>query len=335
MKKNYSLIDIVKLFFAIGIVCIHSEVFENTSSLLLWVLQHAVFKIAVPFFFVASGFFLEKKLLGKVGKELIKKYFKRLLIPFGFWLIVNYYFTMTSWNCHGILDIVLTTIRNLLFYPWGAMWYVLALMVAILIILPFYRRGKTKKIMIIGALLYLFALLCNNYYFVLEDTPISWFINKYLNIAISPRNGLFEGLYFVSCGMYISELLRKKQINYQKNNIIFGISYILFIAEIMLIYGLPYRDDHSLFIMLYTLIPSMFIFFLQFNVNFKSTLLRNYSTGIYFSHRFILNIVNLLIPMLSLSINKLELFGIVMAIDFIILMVLYKINNKFINYLIK
>jgi len=336
LKKNYSLVDIVKLFFAVGIVLIHSGVFNDNSNLFIWIIEHALFKIGVPFFFVASGFFLESKLAREVDKkDTIRKYFKRLLIPFVVWLLLNYYFVATSWNCQNILSLILTTIRNLVFYPWGSMWYILALIVAIAIIIPFYKKGKLKKIVIVGAFLYIFALLCNNYYFLLDNTPIQPHINKLLNIVVSLRNGIFEGLYFVSIGMYTSILLREKKINFKLNNIIFFVSYVLFIIEIVLIHGLNYKDDHSLFIMLYTLIPSLFIFLLQFNVDIKSKIYRNYSTGIYFSHRFVMNSVCFIVSLINTVLTELELFIIVIIIDVILLTILYRWNNKYVNSIIK
>ena len=56
MKKNYALIDIFKFTFAIVVVFIHtcSERYQNGLTTILT-------SMAVPYFFVASGFFLNKK----------------------------------------------------------------------------------------------------------------------------------------------------------------------------------------------------------------------------------------------------------------------------------
>ena len=91
MKKNYALIDIFKLFFAIGIVALHAKVFDITNTI-IWLISHCIFKLGVIYFFCVSGFFLAKKLSTSTNiKDNIKKYIKRLSIPLIFWLIIDYY----------------------------------------------------------------------------------------------------------------------------------------------------------------------------------------------------------------------------------------------------
>ena len=333
MSKNLGLIDIFKLIFAIGIVCIHSLLF-NGNDTFSWLFMHGFLRLGVPFFFFSSGYFLYKKLIKSNDIEKAKKdYLNRLSKPFIFWLILNLPIVLYNYykKGYGIKKIILILIRSILFYPWGAMWYVLALIVAVIIIIPFYKKGKIKRIVFIGALFYLFALLCNTYYFLVNNTNLKKIIDILLTIISSPRNGIFVGLYFVSCGMYISDLIEKNKISYKKNYLIFIISYILLIIEIIITKNYYHIDDHSLFILFITLIPSLFVFLSQYNINFDTKIFRNYSTGIYFSHRFLLGIVTLIIN----QANSLLVFFITIFIDVILLSICYKIDDKNINQLIK
>lgn len=335
--KKYTLIDIFKLVFAIGIVAIHAKIFDSNKTI-NWLALHGIFRLGVPFFFVASGYFFYKKLERNGNFKLVlNKYIKRLLIPYIFWLVLNLPFVVYKYYSGGnsILKIIIKLIRDLIFYPWGAMWYLLALMVAVIIIVPFYKKNKLKNIVIIGSILYLFALICNTYYFLVEGTFFQSIIDNILKVIESSRNGIFEGLYFVSVGMYISKLSDDKKISYKKNNIIFIISYLLLIIEILLTKNYVHRDDHSLFIMFIVLIPSLFIFLSQFNLNLNTIKFRNYSTGIYFSHRFVLAGTELILGMLNITISNLLLFIIVLSIVLIMLTIVYKINNKYINYVVK
>ena len=76
--KNYTLIDYAKLFFAVCIVVIHTDVFLSTR-LSSWMILHGICRLAVPFFFITSGFFFGKKLLiSKNIKQDLVKYCKRL-----------------------------------------------------------------------------------------------------------------------------------------------------------------------------------------------------------------------------------------------------------------
>lgn len=333
MKKQYPLVDIFKLIFAISILAVHSNVFlgENNTS---WFILHGFCRLGVPFFFVASGFFLAISLKKNNGSiDIVKKYIKRLLVPFVFWVLLNFIPLFITWRHEPISTIALKTVQNLLLYPCGAMWYILALMISSILTYPFYKKKKLPICIIISAILYIFALLCNNYYFLIENTFVQGIIDNYLNIAVSARNGIFEGLLFVSIGMYIYELLNNNKINFKINNFILVISYILLILEIIFIKGNTYMDDHSLFISFYTLIPSFFIFLLQFGPNIDTLKARNYSTGIYFSHRFLLMFAKTLA--LYIGISNILVFISVLIIDLIILTILYKIDNKNINKLIK
>ena len=61
MKKNYEYVDIFKLLFAIGVVIQHSLIPYIPNGLyLFW--DACIIRLSIPFYFVASGFFLGLKL---------------------------------------------------------------------------------------------------------------------------------------------------------------------------------------------------------------------------------------------------------------------------------
>lgn len=82
----YFLIDVLKLFFCICIIGIHTEIFSNINADLNWYVVHCVFRIAVPFFFAVAGFFYGSKIMKNKDKifEITKSYLTRLFIPFLF-----------------------------------------------------------------------------------------------------------------------------------------------------------------------------------------------------------------------------------------------------------
>lgn len=128
-KKNLSSVDIAKLLFAIGVVMIHTGCISGTD-LGSWLVMHGVLRLAVPFFFCAAGFFFCKSLEKSNNiKSTTRNYIKRLLVPFCFWLLVNLPFVIHQLASNGdsFLKIVARIARNLVFYPWGAMWFVSAL----------------------------------------------------------------------------------------------------------------------------------------------------------------------------------------------------------------
>lgn len=57
-KNNYNSIHLGKLGMAILVVAIHTRPFMNCSEGILFQLYTAVLSLAVPYFFIASGFFI-------------------------------------------------------------------------------------------------------------------------------------------------------------------------------------------------------------------------------------------------------------------------------------
>lgn len=333
MKKNMSLVDIFKLLFAIGIVAIHSKLFIG-NSIYEWVFLHAALRLAVPFFFCTSGYFFYLSLKkGNSIKQVTYKYLKRIMIPFVFWLLLNLPIVIYNYHQEGlkISNMIAKIFRSLIFYPWGALWYLLALMVAIVFIIPFYKRNKLTLIVWIGAILYLFCLICNTYYFVVDGTAIQKIIDGMLTIISSARNGIFEGIYFVSSGMLVAKYSEEKKINFKLNNYLFFVLYALLVVEIILTKNCIHKDDHSLFIMLIPVIPSLLILLGQFSFKTNTISFRNYSAGIYFSHRFVLGIVTIIMSTSSSIVT----FMVTMIVILLCLYILYSIDNNKINYLIK
>ena len=316
--KKYAMLDYFKLFFAIGIVVIHCNLFQGTDNV-SWYILHGILRVGVPFFFCVSGFFfcrcLDNK--GNLGKSL-----KRIAIPFVFWMLLDF-FIFYNTRCVGYtgFNLLIFFVKNILFYPWGAMWYLLALMISILILYPFYKKNKLELIVIIGVVLYLFGLLGNNYYFLIEGTKLQNIMDWYINHFLCTRNALFEGLYFTGVGMYISRMTK-----IPNGWLLLG-SYLLLVIEIFLIKGRTYIDDHSLYFSFIYFIPIFVLYLTQFKSKYNTIIVRNYSSGLYFIHRFIIGILTIV---LGLNVSNILLFIITIVISFITLFICYKTDNKYI-----
>lgn len=56
--KQYNSIDLFKFLFAVVVVMIHTTPFKNASETFSYYFSNTFCNLAVPFFFVASGFFV-------------------------------------------------------------------------------------------------------------------------------------------------------------------------------------------------------------------------------------------------------------------------------------
>lgn len=321
---NHDIVDYLKFLFAICVVGIHSNILEGS------ILYPCLFRIAVPYFFVASGFFLGKKIWINISNPEYKwgGVFKRLIYKLLFFepisiVLITIQLIRQGFNYN---DITWQVIQHILFYPYGALWYIQALIVAFFICIVFLKYFKIKWLIFFSIIFYGFALLCNNYYFFNDTLQSKPYVDFYLKLFISPRNGLLVGLLFVVIGIYISknELLciKHKSLNY----LFLVISFILVILEYFFLKDKGYADDGGLFLSYYILVPTIFIISISFKANLKNAkFYRNLSTSIYLIHRPILMIlVSFFFNFFSFTINSILAFSFTLVLSIFISLLAYK-----------
>lgn len=293
-------IDILKFFFAILIMCLHGDLFDGSLYGLYF--EKLVVRLAVPFFFIASGFFYGRKIYAKnnlesITKNYISRLAMKLLIFEPISILLNIAQSLFSTN-QSVLVILLKAVQNILFYPRGALWYIQSIIVALIILLPFIKKGREDLALIIGLLLYPFALLCNRYYFLCEGTAVEYVVAIYMRLFISARNGIFIGLLYVSMGVFMAkkwDLLKQRETLFF---ILMPAASLFYILEVVFTNQKPGMDDNALYITHLVLIPTLFLLagskkWSGLNNHVNTTLLRNLSTSIYLLHSPVLQIVRL------------------------------------------
>lgn len=338
-KDKYELIDIMKFICAIFVVGIHAGIMSDKDSVFEWQFLNVVFRLAVPFFFIASGFLFGKKYLKNKNKlkENSINQIKRLIIPFIFWSLVLLPWVITQEiRFTGNILLFIYRILRLNLFNGYHIWFVLALAVAICMEYIFLKKNKVKYAIILSIILYMIALCGNSYYFLIKGTPIQPIIDFIIRIFTMVRNGIFVGFPLFTVGIVVSFYENKI---YKISNKKLFIALIFFtitqILESAFIMGKQYIDDHSTFVSI-IFVATIILMLCIKNKNFKlkkinSVTLRNLSTGIYFMHIPIIRYLCLVMPNLG-NWNK---FFIMIFASIIIELLLLKINNKYINMLIK
>ena len=211
-KKEYALVDVFKLIFAIAVVIIHTQLYSKCSDSFIWFLSALFTRLAVPFFMITSSYFLGIK-IRENGFDAFKAYRKALWPKFLFWGTLAIILNMIVWykSSNDYFKTTISVIQQMLFYPKGAMWFVLALIVSSYILEFFLKKKTTVIVMSISALgLYIFALLCNNYYFIIEKKAFGKIIKLYMHYCISARNGVFLFIYMFVGYLISSDCLMKQ-----------------------------------------------------------------------------------------------------------------------------
>lgn len=340
MKRNYDVIDFFKFIACLSIIAIHTAFgsdFMSKSG--YYVFANGFLRLAVPYFFVVSGFFFGKKIekAGEAGITAIKGYCVRLLYPLVFWEIINIVIEILKQRFiqHlGIAAIILNVIKSVLFYPYGALWYVQALIIATIIVYFALKHNKLVCCLVAGVLLYLCGLLANTYYFLIVGSPIQSVIDWYLCVFVSSRNALFVGLFFVATGVTIAKYERIIEKRTALGALVLFAA--LFVMELTLIRGSVSADDRSMYIAFVGLIPAIVTVLIKSDIKIKCAKeLRNYSTSLYFMHKAVIHVWLVIQRIFRVTFTESVEWFLVVGSCFVICQTVYKINNKWLNRIIK
>lgn len=346
LQKENTAIDIAKLFFAYCIIAIHTVLFLDVHHGLWWFNNHMIWRLAVPFFFLTSGYFFnaDKKDPNKFsGGGLLPVQVKRLIVPYFFWsavCIIISAVNLRSIDIKGILFGYITA------DPGAAMWYVGAIIIS-MCILKFIRKKKHLQAVVgISAVVYFAGLLLGSYSGILRGTAAEPFLQKYyFDIFHDTNNVFFFGFPFFSFGYYIRQYGIPKPLRKKKNCIIAAVAfYVLLFAELLLVSKLlpePIDGSYKFFVFLPFFEISLLCLLLQTEIrlNFDAKILRKLSTGIYFSHVAVYSSVYIISGVLyhfgiiPHPFNNTIVFASTAVLTTAIALVVYKIDNKYLNKL--
>ncbi len=335
-SMEYKSLDVFKFIFAILVVMIHTKPFMDISENVNWFISNSFLNLAVPFFFITSGFLFFEKLkrteTDKVGA--VKKYILHIFKMYVVWSIIWLPLKILGWHTEGGIDSsdILGWIK--IFFLTGktgdALWYLLALVVCSIVATVVTKNGEKRflLLLIVSIIFYSFGVLISSWYKIFENNLV---VNWYYNIFITTENGLLNGLLFFTVGACVSKYGAK--ISLKKSSIITLILFCVLIGEVILVYSLKWNKDGVC--KLFTLpIVSVFLFLtiLQVSVNLDSTrcvLLRDFSTLIYVSHGIIIRSVTIFGNIINVDFLYSVLFvlTILLAISFAIV-VRYFTKNK-------
>lgn len=159
-KMIYKSVDCAKFFFCLCIVFWHTGAVQSLKiDASEWMITQYILRLAVPFFFITSGFFLGNKLrmvhTDAMYWETIKKYCLRLLKPLIVFELLNILLPLFLHIRHTREDLVeyfCDIIRRIIFYPEGALWYIQASIIGALLL--YLTRKISWKYKLAGGTVY-------------------------------------------------------------------------------------------------------------------------------------------------------------------------------------
>lgn len=293
----YKGIDLFKFLFSIVVVCIHTTVGEF----------YGIKEMAVPYFFMASGFFFFSGTAHN-NSDAVKSYEAKWLIRivkmYLIWTLIYLPFAVYGFAQDGtsITKAIALYCRNVVFvgenYLSWPLWYLLGLIWAGLIII-FLRRLRFP-IWLVFAIGVCLAVIAETAH--LEDVSI------YSKVFSSTRNGIFVGLPLMAAGGLISS------INFRKIK-----PYVYLLFSVISFIAMRFNG-----LFMYSTVVSLFLYSASIVDVFhfkdaQSKVLRTSSTIVYLTHMLFAGV--LLIAGMQ---KGLPLFFIVSALSVILSLVLVK-----------
>ncbi|MBR5156644.1 MAG: acyltransferase [Clostridia bacterium] len=286
--KSYPQFDIAKIFMAIFVVAIHTRPFEGISGLKADLCE-AIVRLAVPLFFLISGFLLEEKCKTqqntKEQSNAILKYIIKTVRLYIIWTIIylpiavlNFY-----WQDASLFGAVFTYIRKFVFigeqfYSYQ-LWYLLSTIYGLLAILLFRNRVKDVVWFVVSIVVILISQM-------FEDISISssaavMNIQKITTLVVG-EGRVLSGFFYLSMGMLISRNSHKEK--QWIPGVIALVSFIMGVITKLWIFAVISRI-------------CCFVLLKNLNINIKTDIpskLRKISTDIYFWHMWIFFVLYLL-----------------------------------------
>lgn len=271
-SKNYNGIDLVKFLCSIMVFFIHVPLFQDATTQLQEVvnaaLRHSVARLAVPFYFTCSGYFLFRKMpLHNPDIRIIQQYCYKILRLFAIWSIL----LVVGGNFH--------------------LWYLSATIVAVVFLTLLLRtRIKMRCLYFIAVALYTIGLLGDTYHVfaapLADYRLVKLLIKGYTYFFPRTRNGIFMGFIFVLIGASFSQT--GVRLSPKKSLLGLTLSVILLFIELFILRHCDVPPG-NMYILLLPAVYFLFSFTVQWELPDRPIYkrLRAASLWFYFIHLFV------------------------------------------------
>lgn len=254
-KLNYGMISFIQFFLAVLVVIFHcSRIFPSDE----WhfIQKNLVSRLAVPFFMVASAFFIRWKTAedSSYKKRYYKNYLKNYLwwsllyIPYGY----AYYLTLKMPMNLLPVGILFALLYIGMCYQ---LWYLIAFLTGSFLVERLRQSCSLVLVTGMAFLLYLVGSI-ETYEGYLGETAMMPTFSKYMTIFFTTRNGLFFAPIFICLGYLLYEY-RESTFFTEKKGRKLLLSFLLLGLEGTLIFKNPGIDKNFLIALVPT---SLFLF---------------------------------------------------------------------------
>lgn len=260
INTGYLGIDRFRIIAAAMVIAIHTSPLFSISQTTDFILVNIICRVAVPFFFIANGFFLYKSQRQKPLLSFVKKISVYYFICILFYLPLNIYagYFKSGFSASSLIKDILW---NGTFYH---LWYFPAAILGAAVAFWLDKQLGLKPALIISAVLYTIGLGGDSYFGVVSAVPaINSFYNLVFNIFDYTRNGLFFAPLFVLLGFHFANNTPKQSNRFYSLGLC--ASFVLMLMEALLLYSFDVMRHSSMYLFL----PA--VMFFLFNILMQKT----------------------------------------------------------------
>lgn len=325
-KKDYSGIDIFKFFMAISVVAIHVEIFKDFGNKIISNILFNLLDLAVPYFFIASGFFFFLKInlaISNVQKnEVFNLYIRRVIELYIFWTCLYLPITIWSffkndapfhWDATYFLFNVILVGEN--YFSWS-LWYLLSIFYSLSLLYYLQSQDFQVKNIVIICLLFYLAYVSLTYIYSQDSSTYLMILIKKITKGFFNNGKLFSGMIYLFIGYLFAN--DKIHISNNKSLFIFIFSFIIYYLRV------PFISQ-----IIFIFMP-IIVFKWSLMVNIKSKIngymFRKLSTVIYFTHMIVFFIITHFFPKFSSS--NFILFFISISVPILFTYIVIKFEKK-------
>ena len=272
--RNYKGIEVFRVLAAFLVVAIHTSPLTVYSVTADFILTRVIARVAVPFFFMVTGYFVLSK--GTGVRSFIKKTAIIYAASAALYLPVNVYAgLLQEWT---LLDLVREAFFEGTFYH---LWYLPAAILGAWLTSLIMRRCSRGAAFAIVSALYVFGLLGDSYWGLIEDVPgVSSVYSVLFALMGYTRNGLFFAPMFMLMGARLRDA-RQSGVGFEFMGL--AAAFALMLAEALFARGQGWQRHDSMYVFLPFVMYFLFALLTRVRGNVKLPL-GSFSLLVYILH---------------------------------------------------
>lgn len=239
--RNYKGIEIFRVVAAFLVIAIHTSPLTTYSQTADFIFTRVIARVAVPFFFMVTGYFVLSKGTG------VRRFLKKTAIIYAasaaLYLPINVYAGhLQGW---GLLDLVQQVFFEGTFYH---LWYLPAALLGAWLTSLLMRRTSRGVCAAIVTALYVLGLLGDSYWGLIEGVPgVSSAYNALFALMGYTRNGLFFAPMFMFLGAEM-RMAKRRGVGFEAAGLV--LSFALMLAEALNARAQGWQRHDSMYVLL-------------------------------------------------------------------------------------